>query len=334
MPNAPIRSHRSHDADLYVWAAVATYLTVSIVTFARSRFIVDPAGAGAVVSPLLLGAAACIVGLIRFPGLAAARIVGTVLQFTLCGIGTAMLAFSAARLNMPLIDAQLLRFDRMLGYRWEEVATRVATSPDLEQLLTRAYEALFWQPILAAVVLTFDRDVRALNRYVVAHLLVMLFTVIVFALWPATTAWAHLATPAAAIERLHLGPTMSWVNGLTAIRTGVPLYVSPRSSFAIIGFPSYHCAAGMLFIYSFWRNRVLRYPVLAVNLAMIGSTPILGGHYIADILGAVGVTVAAIMLANRVLAPVRSADQAASKDRSLFGGAAPLREVSRLAPGS
>lgn len=282
--------------DLPVWAGVGAYAMLAVTTFSASRFMVPTSDAIAVATPLVVGSIASIAALTIFPGLRVARIISAILQFSLCGVSTAMLAFSAARLGMPLIDAQLLSFDHAIGYDWETFASIVARSPELELFLERSYEALFWQPFLAAVVLSFYRDAHALNKLVIAHLMVMMITVVIFAIWPAMTAWAYLQTPAPIIRQLHLQSTMNWVNGLVAIRSGVPLYVSAQSSFAIIGFPSYHCAAGFLYSYTFWSNQALRYPVVVVNVMMIAATPIMGGHYLADVVGAMLVTCTAIWL--------------------------------------
>ncbi len=70
----------------------------------------------------------------------------------------------------------------------------------------------------------------------------------------------------------------------------------------LIGFPSYHCAFGLLMIWAAWPIRRARYPVLALNLILIAATPICGGHYIADLFAAGLVTAASIRAARYLLA--------------------------------
>src|SRR6185312_2809386 len=59
----------------------------------------------------------------------------------------------------------------------------------------------------------------------------------------------------------------------------------------IIAFPSYHAACAVILTY-FLRGIPLLFPAAALfNLAMLLATPVIGGHYIVDVLA--GVVVAA-----------------------------------------
>ena len=250
-----------------------------------------------------------LIALWKWPGLRLARITGSLAQMTLCGFAMAMFAFSVARLNRPLVDGSLLVFDHSLGYQWDAFTSFVVSRPALESFLATAYNSMFWQPIVVIVALSFDRDERKLNRYITSYVLSMLFTIAIFALWPATTAWSYLGISAVEISRHHLQATMEWVNALNLTRSGVPIFASSHTSCAIVGFPSFHSVSGIINASVMGRSRYLRMPFLIVNAIMIAATPILGGHYIADIIGAVFVTVAALALSDLIFVDDREGER-------------------------
>jgi len=57
----------------------------------------------------------------------------------------------------------------------------------------------------------------------------------------------------------------------------------------------------VIYIRSAWRVRGLRWPVLALNVAMLLSTPVEGTHYLADMLIGALVAMAAILVLRRAM---------------------------------
>jgi hypothetical protein len=290
-----------HDRDLAVWHVVIGYFAISALAFSQGHFDLRFGEATLLFLPLLVGAATTIIWLTQRPAFRLVRVASTLIQHSLCAVATMMLAFSAARLNRPLVDAELLRFDQALGYDWKTVTGFVAAMPWLEGTLNFAYSSLFWQPVIVAITLSADENPIHLNRYVLAHVLLMALTIAIFALWPAMTAWTHLGIPKAVIHSHHLERTMGWTAALDTLRQGDQFKVLPSSNFAIVGFPSYHCAAAFLNSFAFLRNPRLRGPALFLNATMVAATPIMGGHYIADIACALAVTSLAICAAENLL---------------------------------
>jgi membrane-associated phospholipid phosphatase len=62
----------------------------------------------------------------------------------------------------------------------------------------------------------------------------------------------------------------------------------------LIGFPSYHCILALVVCWSARSLKRLRWPLWVANALVIVSTPIQGGHHLADVLAAF--PVAAIVL--------------------------------------
>jgi membrane-associated phospholipid phosphatase len=68
----------------------------------------------------------------------------------------------------------------------------------------------------------------------------------------------------------------------------------------IVAFPSFHCASAILNAWAVWPVRSLRLPFMALNLLMIAATPVIGGHYLADLIGGALVAVLTIIVVGGV----------------------------------
>jgi len=207
-----------------------------------------------------------------------------------------MICYAAAAGNAPLIDAGLLRIDRGLGYDWQVYAHFAAAHPWLLQTLRYAYASNLTQPVVIGAILFMASQEPRFEKFILATIVSMAITVCVFLLLPATTAWTFQGQESLAAKILPDLPTTtnSWIGDLLHIRSGSGRHLVRPSG--IIAFPSFHCASAILNIWAVWRVRMMRLPFLAFNAVMIAATPLIGGHYIADLIG--GAVVAAITIAS------------------------------------
>jgi membrane-associated phospholipid phosphatase len=79
-----------------------------------------------------------------------------------------------------------------------------------------------------------------------------------------------------------------------------PGLISPRDAKGLIGFPSYHAAMALLVIWYLRDVRILRWPVVALNLAVLMATPVQGGHHVIDVLAAFPVAALSIFVTARM----------------------------------
>lgn len=70
----------------------------------------------------------------------------------------------------------------------------------------------------------------------------------------------------------------------------------------LIGFPSFHTVEALLIAWYARELKRVRWAALAINLGVIVSTPIQGGHHVVDLLGGAVVAAAAIALTAPVMA--------------------------------
>lgn len=196
-----------------------------------------------------------------------------------------LVCYSAAAGNAPLIDAQLAHVDHFLGYDWQVYARFCAAHPILLQAFRYAYGTNLTQPAVIGFVLFAVAQETRFEKFVLATVISVALTAFIFLLLPATTAWSFHGQDALAGKILPDLPTPanSWLGDLIQIRNGGGRH--PARIAGIVAFPSFHCASAILNIWAVWRVRFARLPFLALNIVMIAATPIIGGHYIADLIG-------------------------------------------------
>jgi len=278
-----------------IWLILLVACAVAAIPFLLTGFFFD-------VKFLMMfaeGPAICFIPvrlLRRYPATYAfAGAVEGIFLMTLAALFGLMVCYAAAAGDAPLVDAQLLRVDQWLGYDWQVYARFAATHPWLLQTLRYVYASNLTQPAVIGAILFMASQEERFEKFVLANIVSVTITAGLFLLLPATTAWTFQGQEIHAAKLLPDLPTAtnSWVGDLLHIRSGAGRHLTRLSG--IIAFPSFHCASAILNVWAIWRVRMMRLPFLALNLVMIAATPLIGGHYIVDLIG--GAVVAAVTIA-------------------------------------
>jgi len=226
------------------------------------------------------------------------------LQLTLIAFSTMVMTYSAATVGRPLIDRELLLFDQYIGYEWRAYAGFVANHPLIARAMKFSCSFIFFMPLIVIVALSATKNVRALEKFLLAGLISLLLTIGVFALFPATTAWTYLQLADAEVSAFHHLPLSSedWIGKLIQIRQGGAATLQKLDGNGLIAFPSFHCTAALLFVWSTWTIWWFRAPMVIISLALLVATPIFGGHYISDLIAGAVVMVISIGVTERLYA--------------------------------
>jgi membrane-associated phospholipid phosphatase len=120
-------------------------------------------------------------------------------------------------------------------------------------------------------------------------------TLAIFTFVPAVGAYAYLRVPAEHYANLAPILTFEQMQHLEAMRNGSWPVI--RDMEGLISFPSFHTVSAILFGWALFPVRKLRWWALALNAALIASTPVQGAHYFIDILGGALVAAYAILVA-------------------------------------
>jgi hypothetical protein len=214
----------------------------------------------------------------------ATRFVEYIGLFTFITLIAAALSYPVTALTHGYADVPLQAVDEALGFDWLRWYRLVAEHPVLQLLGTIAYRSIYVTPIVLLWHAARAGDQDRAYRFMTVFWVAAMMTLAVFTLMPAVGPFSHLwhgAIP-------YMPESEQWQSGLIpALREHAVRVVDLGQIRGIVSAPSFHTVAAVLYIVAAWRIEALRWPVLAVNAAMLLSTPVEGTHYLIDmILGA------------------------------------------------
>jgi membrane-associated phospholipid phosphatase len=224
------------------------------------------------------------------------------MQYVLIVFSATVITYSAATVGRPLVDRELLLADQLIGYDWRAYAGFVANHPLIAGAMKFSYAFIFFLPLIVTVASIATNNVRALEKFILAGLISLVLTVGIFALFPATTAWTYLQISDAEVAAFRHLPLSSqdWIGKLVQIRQGGAATVQKLDGNGLIAFPSFHCSAALLLVWSTWTIRWLRAPMMMISLGLLVATPIFGGHYISDMIAGALVMAISVGAAERL----------------------------------
>jgi membrane-associated phospholipid phosphatase len=215
------------------------------------------------------------------------------------------LQYLAAAWNRPLIDTYLLRTDAWLGVSWRAIDGWVSEHVVFRHLLTLAYASFLPQFVLVPLVLGWVNRTR-LWLFVLQFQLTALGTVVLFALWPASTTGQHgvheWISSADAVQQL------------LAARSGALRVIDLTQATGLISWPSFHTAGALVVVWAL-RKTWWFWPIVLLDGLLIMSTVLLGIHYVVDVFGGIGVVGLVVVSTEYVINPRRESVTGADVQR-------------------
>jgi hypothetical protein len=207
-----------------------------------------------------------------------------------CLIG-AIASYPIAAANHGFADAHLEAIDRRLGFNWVGWYEFVAAHPWLQMVSRGVYQSIFVTPAIVLGYLAYNGRRAEARLFITSFWLGALLTLSLFSLMPAEGPLAflwHSPIPYMPISALYQAEL------IPALRDHAVHTIDPGTLHGLVCAPSFHAASAILYIAAAWRCGPLRWPILAVNCAMLLATPVEGTHYLADIIAGVIVALIAI----------------------------------------
>jgi membrane-associated phospholipid phosphatase len=210
-------------------------------------------------------------------------------------IGSLLLAGTA----LPYADAALMDADRLLffGFEWHEVIGRLRGREQLLTALSHVYATLNWQPTLLIVLLFTLGQAQRCWTLLLAWGLTLVGTMLLFPFLPALGGYLHLGIEPSDMAGIQVPAAWRHVEILGPVRDGSLRLISARTLEGVVTFPSFHAAAAVLLGWGYFGIRLLRWPFVALNVAMFGASLVIGGHYLVDLAAGGLIAVGAIYLA-------------------------------------
>jgi membrane-associated phospholipid phosphatase len=288
----PDETARLRHADYLIWAVIAAVALIVGAAGTVGPFHIDlPSYLRVASACILMVAIAGFYSRFRPDPKLASALTGTAQLAAFAAVG-APLSYIAASVGLPLWDDALAIWDRSLGFDWMAWLAAMDAHPTLHLAFRFAYLSFTVQATITILALAFTHHLTRLRIFIFGFMLATFVTIAISALMPAQGVWGQLHLAAnnypnidPATQSLHLAVFHGLRDG--SFRTLMGL-----GSEGIITFPSLHAALGLLFMVAVWPLRYLRWVMIALNLLMIGATPIDGGHYFSDVIA--GLAIAAL----------------------------------------
>ena len=212
----------------------------------------------------------------------------------------ATFSYAVASTGGVLWDETLVSWDRALGLDWRAYLAFFDARPRMALVGTLAYQSLLLQFLVTLACLGFSGHLRELRSFVLAFVLAAMTTDLLSGLLPAMGTYVHFGLHPTDFSHIQPAAPYLHVRTLNGLRDGTMRMMSVGTAEGIITFPSFHAVLGVMFTLALWPLRLLRWPILVLNFALIAATPIDGGHYFVDVMA--GGTIGALaMLAARRL---------------------------------
>lgn len=124
---------------------------------------------------------------------------------------------------------------------------------------------------------------------------------IAVAVWTVAPSFGAFSVyPVSATPQFVLAVDSAYAGDLLNLLMHGPSRISPFALKGLIAFPSFHTVLAIFTTWYAWSIRILRCPALMLNLLVLASIPIQGGHHVIDIAGGLAVAVLALALTNRI----------------------------------
>ncbi len=227
-----------------------------------------------------------------------ATIIASFGQLAVGAVSLIGVSYAGAGLNLPLWDSSYASLDTALGLDWKSYARFLMADREGVLVGAHAYLMLNRQILLVGFVAAISLRFRAYQTFMVAFLITAGVTIVIASLFPAFGTFHHNGMTEEMRAGLIIG-SFDHVQQLEAVRAGT--FFDPYSApCGIVTFPSFHAASGVMLAWFFWQVPYLRWPFLAINLAMIAVTPLFGAHYFCDVFAGIIIALFSLYLAQRI----------------------------------
>lgn len=222
---------------------------------------------------------------VKRPEPAISRLLWEVAHLTLFSAVAAMLSYLAVGLNRPLADEFFVAIDAMIGFDWMAYVGFVNDRPWLGDLSTLLYISTLMQVALAAILLPLLGRIDRARELVMAVFISALAAIAFSAVYPTSGALAYFRPDEAFYMANQPLVDLAYKEEFFRMRALAIPELSLQGARGLIAFPSYHVGLSILIALMFRGMPWLFWPLLALNVGVIFTTPIDGGHHLIDGIG-------------------------------------------------
>jgi len=204
----------------------------------------------------------------------------------------AILSYLAVSANFPLIDQSLAAADKFLGFNWADYYSWSMSHATFQSVLVEAYGTLAKQSWLVVAFLCITRRKARIQEFL--ELTAALFAISIL---------LSIPIPAAGAPNFYASSVHADVSGWShfdLLRAGSLKLIDLNAMQGLVSIPSVHTVMAILLCWAV-RGTRLAYIVIPLNILVLLSTPVVGGHYITDVLAGALLTAGAIAIRYRLM---------------------------------
>jgi membrane-associated phospholipid phosphatase len=198
------------------------------------------------------------------------------------------------------IDHALAHADQALGLNWPSLMLFVYGHPAASVVLKCVYETSLVQIALLLVCLGWSGRPRQIYGLCLTLGVAGIAAIAIWAVFPSFGAASVYHLPPEVWARLGVPADPAYENQIVALLHHDPGLIAPNQLKGLIAFPSFHTVMAVAVAWYAWNIRLLRWPLLVLNLLVIVSTPVEGGHHFVDVFAGLALAAASIALADRI----------------------------------
>ncbi len=224
-----------------------------------------------------------------------AMIAFTFAFFVITGKAMRVLNYLTTSLAKPFITPKLDEIDKWLGFDWLQYLTWVNDSPFLLKTLPGAYDTLSTTTVLTIVILVILRQHEKLREYLILFFGLAFVTTSIGWFFPVKDTFSFYKPPFDMRSNIRELAGVFHLPHFNPLREGTMKYIDLSNMVGMVQFPSFHTIAGLLIIWAL-RGSWMVVPLTLVNLTMIVSAVVYGGHYLVDIIASTYLVVLSVFL--------------------------------------
>ena len=214
--------------------------------------------------------------------------------------------YVAISFEMPLADLALVRLDSALAFDWRHFIAYVDQRPWLAILLAYAYTSFFFQLILLPIYLSLTGKVVRAYALIFCYTLLCLLSCVVSIWYPALGTYVVYGVDMAELANINAKFGYFFLEQFHAVRDQTEFVLNFDHTAGILTFPSVHAGVAGLCAWAAWDSRLLRFPILLLNMAMAASAISHANHYLVDVVAGLGIAGLTVSLATALFyRPVR-----------------------------
>ena len=200
-----------------------------------------------------------------------------------------------------LMDETLASIDALFGYHWPDVMALAAEYPTFSLAMKFAYMSTVPQLALLVVILGLTGKHAELHRMLATITITGTFAICFWGIFPSMGPTILFELPPELWRAAGAVVEENYANDMRTIAEHGPSIITPAEIRGLVAFPSYHAVLAFIAIHAAWKIRYLAPIFVALNLLILPSIFVHGGHHLVDLPAGFFVFLAATFLAGKAI---------------------------------